>query len=344
MAFLYADSWESLSVIGDTSVRGWTNNGTPVLETTIIKDNTNSIRLDNAVNITRPVGANNILFTSFWIRRSHVTQATFFRAIGNTATDEFSLRAEADDTIDVMNTTVGGTPMGSSAAVFTIDVWHHIEFKCRFNDSNTAADIVLKVNGVTEFSNAGGEDTLGTDTTIDDIEFESGVVSEFFYIDSPVFWNEVATDDWDDFKGMLRIEVLFPDADGTDNEWDGSDGNQVNNFELVDDPGVNDGVATFVESNVLGNVDLYNYPSLTGDIATIAGVFDVLVAERSSGPARSLTNICLSGATEYPGTEDALVAGSYDFYGHMWDQDPDTAAAWLEAGVNAAEFGVEVTT
>ena len=344
MSFLYADSWDSLTAIGDTSFRGWTNVGTPALETTIKKDGANSVRLDNADNVNRAVTSSDILFSSFWIYRTATTQATFFRAQGTSGgTDEFSLRAETDNTIDIIQPQ--GTVQGTSAAVFTINTWHHIEFKCRMNASTTAADVILKVNGVTEFSDAGATDTSVTDTAFVYVEFESGAVAtEYMYVDNPVFWSAAGGDDWTGLKGMLRIEVLRPNADGNQNTWDGSDGNQVNNFEMVDEAGLHDDGATDVSSSTLNEIDEYNYPALSGDIATIAGVHDVLVAERSSGPARSISNTARVAATDYVGSANVLTAVTQVAYFHMWDQDPNTSVAWIEAGVNAAEFGVKITT
>ena len=344
MAFIYADSWESLSAIGDTSVRGWTNSGTPILETTVVKDGTNSISLDNSDNIERDVVSTDIFFASFWVRRSHTTQSTFFRAQGTSgSSDEFSLRAETDDTVDVI--LPGGATLGSSAAVLTVDNWHHIEFKMRMNASTTAADIQLKINGVLEVDDAGGTDSLVTDSAITKVIFDChAVASEFIYIDSPVFWDNQGATLWNAFRGMLRIEVLFPDGEGNENTWVGSDADSTDNHLHVDDPALNDGGSTFNESNVLNATDLYTFTNLTGDIATIAGVQDVIIAERSSGPARSLTNLARSGTTDYSGSANALTAGAYNDYYHMWDEDPDTSNPWLEAGVNAAEFGVEVTT
>ena len=50
-----------------------------------------------------------------------------------------------------------------------------------------------------------------------------------------------------------------------------------------------------------------------------------------------------SGAATADGTPHALTA-SYVYYRDIFETDPDTAAAWTSAGVDAVQIGPEVVT
>ena len=58
---------------------------------------------------------------------------------------------------------------------------------------------------------------------------------------------------------------------------------------------------------------------------------------------RSFKTIARSGATEADAGTTHDAGGSYACYQDIFEADPDTSVAWTEAGVDAAEFGIEIT-
>jgi len=61
----------------------------------------------------------------------------------------------------------------------------------------------------------------------------------------------------------MATETLRPNADGDSSECTGSDGNQVNNYELIDESSTDDADYVYATGTTDGTwrIDLYNLPS-----------------------------------------------------------------------------------
>ena len=89
-----------------------------------------------------------------------------------------------------------------------------------------------------------------------------------------------------------------------------------------------------------GNQDLYGFANLAVTPTTIFGVQSCITAKKSDAGVRSVKQQVRSGGTDYDGDTTAL-ATDYETHCEIAETDPDTAVAWTESGVNAAELGVE---
>jgi hypothetical protein len=81
-----------------------------------------------------------------------------------------------------------------------------------------------------------------------------------------------------------------------------------------------------------------NLPSMTSP--TIKGVMHSINAKKDDAGSRNIKSLCKSSSTTSTGTSQALPS-SYAYLTQVWETDPNTAAAWTETNLNAAEFGVE---
>jgi hypothetical protein len=105
------------------------------------------------------------------------------------------------------------------------------------------------------------------------------------------------------------------------------------------------------ESSTNGHIDTYAYPvvGLPAGAVIIAVQHNMFVRKVDSG-SRSLAGVCRSNAVNYVGLDNHPTDGvgvplglTYTYLKQVLNTDPNTAAAWAEAGVNAAEFGVKIT-
>jgi len=346
MAFIFADSFETITATSSMTDRGWTLSGTPILETVIFKDGTQCVSIEANENIQQNTGAgaNKIVFASFWFYKDHEDQAIFFRFRGG-GSGELNLRVETDDTVDIIDQ--ASTNLGSSAAVLTSDVWHHIEFKGVFKNSIAANDVQLKIDGILEITVTTATDTqFSTDDTITKIELESdNEVAKKNFFDSFIMWDEVAGDDWNDFRGQLRIETKAADANGPDTGFNGSDGNSINNYLQSDEINdLHDSDTTYNEHGAAGTKDSYNFPNMVAtDIGSIVGVQVAMVSKKTDTGAADLTPFFVDGGTDKLGTEHVLTNGTYTFGSHLWDENPESVAAWTESDITTGNFGLKVT-
>ncbi len=224
----------------------------------------------------------------------------------------------------------GTTPLGT-------DQWHYIE--CRLKIDNAVGEIEVHIAGLSEFS------LSGQDTQISASYASANVVRMYGFrhvadgrLDD-VYILETGSSPNDAFLGDCRVDTLLVNADGTTNQWTPS--GAATNYEAVDEAPPDD-AATYIESTLAGDVDLFAHV----DLAQLTNVYGVQIVSRMAaseigeGWARLGVRV---GGVNYWG--DVVTANlSWAFVLQIFDQNPNTLTAWTRTTVNAAEVGVERIT
>jgi hypothetical protein len=226
------------------------------------------------------------------------------------------------------------TLLGTSAnGVVPVSGYFYIEAKVLISD--TVGTVTVRVNGVAVLTltgldtrNAGNASATG---------FRIMGTSATSLVDD-IYANDTSGGaPQNDFLGDCRIDTLFPNADGSNSAWTPSTG--TDHYALVDESTPN--TTDYVETSGVGNKDTWNFQNLSAITGTIYGVQVSSAALKDDAGARSIANTVKSGATNADGATQAL-STSQLYYMDIWATDPNTAAAWTEANVNAAEFGVKL--
>lgn len=247
-----------------------------------------------------------------------------------------SMVVEANGSVTIRRGSRTGTILAQSAAgVCKRYSWNYIEFKITIDNAAGAGEVY--VNGESVVSVA-GVDTQSTANAFANRIYlglkcgdysGNGVYADDFYLCDDA--GAVAND----FLGDLRIDSLFADGAGNSTDWTPSAGN---NYECVDEVTPNDDT-DYVSENSVADHDTYTYENTPVTAGSIFGIQHLLWARKDDAPARSIVGMIRSGGTDYaPGATHALTT-SYIYYRDNYEVDPDTAAAWIIAGVNGAEFG-----
>ena len=229
------------------------------------------------------------------------------------------------------------TKIGFGSARVLSDVWHYLEIKVTFSVTSGAVvvrldeEIVLSASGVTAPTGSG-------DTKPTIIMFGGGYRLYYMLTDDVYIADDQGSIN-NDFLGDIGIRRLDPTSNGTNNDFTPLAGD---NFAAVnqDDP---DGDTTYVESSTVDHYDLYVIDDAPTGMATINALQVVSTGKSDDGNPKGGRNMVLSSATEGLGPTYALTS-SYVPYLSIHETDPNGGAAWTEAGVNAAEIGVEVVS
>jgi len=347
MALLLVESFEGYGTPSDATNNGWTIGGLPVIETTIVKDGGQSIRLDGSEELKQlTINTDTVMFLSVHFRFDTVPTGDtpviiFLRESGDTSGIELIMTTASKLRIQTSSTT-----LADGSAVLAKDTWYHLQVKMTYSNSTSANDIIVKVDDV-EDMNPVGVDSLVGSNTVSGFKLDSPTASSRdHFFDSVICWNSVAGDNWSALdKGILRIETVRPSANGNGSDWEGSDGNSVDNYLLVDDPaGLHDGDTTYVKTLTANDRDVYNYADLSnGDIGTIHAVHLTTIAKKDDVTDRRYKPLTRVASTDYLGAEVVLTNASYAFGREIWQDNPNTSSAWTESTFNGAEFGVKLT-
>lgn len=219
------------------------------------------------------------------------------------------------------------------------NVWSYVEVK--IIHSATVGVIEVRING-TEVLNITNQNTSASgDVTIDRIRMSGG---EGTGANNPEF--QWLTDDWyvDDaaFHGPIKVEGLFPAAEGATINFTPSTG--LDNALNVDDNARDDDTTYNSSADTASNKDL-----LTADNLSIVdgGIIAVQVS-----------NVCRIDAVGDIGMQSIVAEGTptqgtgaivevddqvnWASVKHIFETNPDTAAAWAVAEVDGMEIGYEV--
>ena len=254
---------------------------------------------------------------------------------------QVSLRYTGDKRFRVDRSISGASNvvLGTSADQFDLhDGWHYLEFKALIHDSLGTYEVKLDEETILSGTGADTRNNNAEANEIKHIHIQGiQVVNTGTFIDDLYVCDTTGTNN-NDFLGDIEVTTIFPKGEGNLEEFTPSSGGS--NYLFVDDNPPDDDT-TYVESNTSGHKDSHDMDDVSS-MTTILGVQLTEYARFLTGSA-SIKHLSRVGGTNYIGS-DKVLAGTYDFHMFIWEDDPDISSAWTISGLNAAEFGMEVSS
>lgn len=254
---------------------------------------------------------------------------------------------ESDGSIEHVKGTGLGSQVNLGASipgVVTAATWHYLEW--RIKRATSGGRSIVKIDGITVLDFTGdthdgdahylllGNNSPGG-TSFDP---PTGTRFDDLYIVDPD-----GTGNWNGFLGPTYVPLLAPNANGSNSDWLGSDGNSTDNYALVDETSsVND--LDYVEASADGDIDTYEHGTyivpvghaiasvqVTARAAYLAGAKTLKVAARLEDSTYE------SKATTFP-----LSASLNPRWNNF--EDKPGGGSWEQTDLDDAEFGVEQAT
>jgi hypothetical protein len=229
------------------------------------------------------------------------------------------------------------TNLGSTTGLGLISgQWYYIEVVATMTDGATGS-VEVWVNGVKEIDLSSVQTRNVSGENINIIELFGGSGQPQF--DDCYFLDTTGTDQTTRIGDPI-IETVIPDANGTTNDFTASPA--VSNYLNVDEATTDDDT-TYNHSSTATHKELYGMSALEGNVGTIYAVMPRSNVRKVDAGTRLIKNVARSSATEVDGTEYS-VGANYAFRDHIYENDPNGGGAWTESSVNAAEFGIKITS
>jgi len=351
MALRFLDSCDHYAT-GDITKKWTENNGAFTINTSNGRFGGSCIRSgsefigDNVLLILNPQAA--------WVVG---TAVNFGSIIPNTTTNVVQLLSTGvfqvgwgvnlDGTISIISGGNGGhttTVLATSTLSIPLNTYNYIEFKATINTSISAHTCQVMLNGqlACEAPATSNTDRAATGTA-------NSIALQFpwssYAFGGPIEFDDIYICDGtgssnNNFLGDLKCVALFPNGNGSTNQFTNDASNSTNNYSHVNaDPATG---AAFVESNTASQVDLYTFGSLPFS-GTVHGIQQVVEAKKDNAGSRVLAPLINIAATNYPGN-NIYPTSSYIFYLTQSDTNPNTSAAWTTTDVNNAQYGLEIVS
>jgi hypothetical protein len=237
--------------------------------------------------------------------------------------------------------TVGGTNIGSVTYTWPSSGWLYVE--CEFIVAGgTGGSVVVRLGGSgTPILNVTGVNTLG-----DTSSGNSGMA--YLYTGTghdrgtylgpnpsldDMYCCDSAGSANNSFLGERQIVTLFPTSNGTVQftPLTGSNWQEVSETTF-------DGDTSYNYAGSSGLSDILNHGTLSSSFSTINGVQLTVGARKDSSGTADVANVLVSGTHTVDGTS-LVCTTSYQYQCDIFEQDPNTSAAWTVSGVNSAQIG-----
>lgn len=240
-----------------------------------------------------------------------------------------------------LNAYVGGTWVAAGTLPTYLNTWYLIETRVKLADSN--GYIQVKIDGIMDI-NYTGDTKPGSETTMNGFRINPLTNDNLNF--GTCYFDDIAVNDIsggsdNSWCGDGRIIFLKPNADGDTTQLMGSDGNQTDNWALVDE--IPPSSADYTEGTTSGETDLYNL--------TASGLSNVNIL-RVWPEARAIDTVAEGGqiylpvktnSVQYDGTAVSLLT-SYTKYltGDVRTVNPQTGSAWTVSELDALQVGAKL--
>lgn len=277
------------------------------------------------------------VFTGFRFKQFATSSGSYlFTVWGDSFTTfHLALRQATSGAIELVRG--DGTLLATGATVLTTSGWYYIETRMTIADSGGIVQVRLNGSTSNEINFTGDTKNAGTSTNIDTIRLTGN--ANWAYTDWYIA-NALGTAPTNTWFGDTIVRSLPPSGDGDLSGLTGSDGNQVSNYQQVDElpPSGTDynGSAT---SNAEDTYALTDLPSTS---VIVYGVqLSATMAKSDAGAASASPILRLSGTDYTPGAQ--VLSTSYTEYTALYPTSPATSSAWTATEVNGAQVGMKVS-
>ena len=239
--------------------------------------------------------------------------------------------------------TVAAGTYSSATGLLAVGAWAYIEVGLVINA--TTGSVTVRINGASVIAETGINTATSGTLTADTFILSSGNSvtgansSTSGYYDDLYAFDGTGSANNTFPASIPSVQALYPTGDGALAQWTPSP--YASNFANVDDD-TPDGDATSNQTGTVGNVDAFTHEPLRPSTGTVFAVQHVLTARTAVSTAHSVAAAEVSGGTTYPDTGQVLQT-AYSMLTFPHDTDPATSAAFTIAGVNALEFGYDLT-
>jgi hypothetical protein len=228
--------------------------------------------------------------------------------------------------------------LGVGLTVMSAATWYFVEMRV-FIDSS-AGQVEVRINGVNEFNLSGINTQHQAFNYASVLAFSGGNSSNTvtrYYDDLYVRSSSSGSAEAGGFLGDIKVKPYYPNADGTYTAMTCSTGSTHNT--LVDETTPN--TTDYVSSSTALTKDSYGFQDVS-ETGSIKAVQLSAYCYKLDAGFRGIDVFAKSGATESFATSLPL-STTPKYLTKVWEQDPNTAADWSQANLNAAEFGVRIS-
>jgi hypothetical protein len=246
------------------------------------------------------------------------------------------LRNYTTGLIEIRRGAANGTLLATGTQPVFQQVWNYIEISATISD--TVGEVHVRLNGQTsdEVSYTGDTKNGGTSTNIDKLGI---IYASNLHIADLYVLNDSGSAPLNNFLGDVTVRTLAPAGNGTYSQLTGSDGDSLNNYQLVDEHPFSG--TDYVGSAVSGQKDSYTMADLPAGVTTVYALQVSGSMSKTDATLAQSRYFVRSGGTDYGGTTRALTTSFVGYY-DMYTTDPATGLPWTVAAVNNAEPGMEV--
>lgn len=262
-----------------------------------------------------------------------VNTAVYFLRLFNNADEGIKIKFESGELYLYRGVTLLDNSVGLG---LSLGAWYYIELKILCDDAVGTYEI--RVGGANVCSG------VGTDTKEHAVGDFYNIVAFFGMSGTGICYDDIYICDStgaqnNDFLGNVRVVAITPDGDDSAG-WDTASGGSSHYLDVDENPADDD--TTYVEDGTTGHKDLYDYAAMPADLGTIKGLVVKTVCRETDASNFDLIMPIKSNITETDDGAQSIGTTDYVTKTRISELDPDTSAAWIAAGVNAAKFGVKV--
>lgn len=238
-----------------------------------------------------------------------------------------------------MELAIGGVAVAYTTHTYFNSDWHLIEMHVKIDDApNGIVEVVI--DGIPEISFT-GDTKPGADA---DFNYFGVNLNYGYVMIDDIALNDTSNADGkndNSWCGDEHYELHPADGNGDTNDWTGSDGDKVNNYQLVDEvPPTGD--TDYVRSDTPAEQDMYNVTDFTDTGKIVTRLWSECRARDSNASAGEIKIGFKTGGTVYLCSTDRVLTSNYArIVGDEAKVNPADSAAWEKADIDALQFVAE---
>lgn len=339
MTMLFSDSFDHYTTAAQMITKGWQ---TVAFASGGIaaggRNGTNACVLNSTnvgsswVRLLLPVPkATLIVGASF--RFTALSQDTVLFALEDSATGAEQLSVRIASATGRLYISRNGTTLATGTTTLVNGATYYIELKATIN--SVSGSYSLHINTVAELAGSGVNTRgTGTNNSADLVRLGSTVnVNVFIFFYDDFYICDTAGADNNDFLGDVRVQCVFPNADGATSSWTPNSGTVHNDRVRETTP---DDDTTYLSSATIGQIDSWAYGDVTPTTGTVKAIQLLPYVRKDDAGVRTIAPGVRIGGTDYP-QANANLGNTYQYLPQIVERSPATAVPFTIAEVNAME-------